>query len=46
MSLEDIAGKAEVLRKFGVGYVFLQGGEPTLRNDLTKIVDIFLKNKI
>jgi molybdenum cofactor biosynthesis enzyme MoaA len=46
MSLEDIARKAEVLRKFGAGYVFLQGGEPTLRNDLAEIVDIFLKNKI
>lgn len=46
MTLELITEKAGVLRKYGVGYVFLQGGEPTLRPGLTKIVDVFLNHRI
>jgi MoaA/NifB/PqqE/SkfB family radical SAM enzyme len=41
MSLEEIRIKAEMLRDRGMGYVFLQGGEPTLRPDLVEIVDVF-----
>jgi cyclic pyranopterin phosphate synthase len=46
MTLSQIEEKAEGLKKAGVGYVFIQGGEPTLRSDLTGIVDVFLKNGI
>lgn len=46
MSIEEIAEKSNILHKIGVGYVFLQGGEPTLRPDLIKIIDVFLKQKI
>ncbi len=34
------------LSKFGVGYVFLQGGEPLMRKDLLDIVDEFIFNGI
>lgn len=46
MPLAEIAVKARELRRGGVGYVFLQGGEPTLRADLLDIVDIFLNEEI
>lgn len=43
MSLEEIDHHARMLSKFGVGYVFLQGGDPLVRKDIIDIVDIFLK---
>jgi MoaA/NifB/PqqE/SkfB family radical SAM enzyme len=46
MNIEQIAEKSHILHKFGVRYVFLQGGEPTLRPDLIKIIDLFLKQEI
>lgn len=46
MTLEEIKDRAKSLRKFGVGYVFLQGGEPLIRKDIIAIVDIFLDNGI
>lgn len=46
MNLDKIAEKAKLLKKFGIQYVFLQGGEPTLRADLIDIIDIFIKNRI
>jgi MoaA/NifB/PqqE/SkfB family radical SAM enzyme len=46
MNLTEIENIARRLKKFGVGYVFIQGGEPTLRKDLVDIVDIFIKCKI
>ena len=46
MSVDEIGIMAERLRDQGVGYVFLQGGEPTLRQDLVGIVDGFLARGI
>ena len=46
MSLEEIIRKVDELKKFGIGYVFLQGGEPTIRKDILQIVDIFIKRGI
>ena len=46
MTLDEIRAKAKELHKFGVGYVFLQGGEPLIRKDIIDIVDIFLDNGI
>lgn len=43
MSLVEIEQKAKELSRFGVGYVFLQGGDPLIRADIIEIVDIFLK---
>ncbi|GMO27281.1 MAG: GTP 3',8-cyclase MoaA [Termitinemataceae bacterium] len=42
MSLQEIKDMAKVLADFGICYVFLQGGDPTVRKDLLSIVDIFL----
>ena len=46
MSLQEITARAEQLRKFGIGYVFLQGGDPLLRKDIIEIIDVFLANGI
>ncbi|MDD5669003.1 MAG: radical SAM protein [Candidatus Omnitrophica bacterium] len=46
LALDSIREHAENLRRFGIRYVFLQGGEPTLRNDLIAIIDIFNENNI
>lgn len=46
MPLNHIIEKAKSLRKFGIGYVFIQGGEPTLRSDLIAIIDVFISYKI
>ena len=43
MSLAEIDRHARKLSKFGVGYVFLQGGDPLVRKDIIDIVDIFLQ---
>ena len=36
MSLDEIEIKASELQRFGIGYVFLQGGEPLVRKDIVK----------
>lgn len=42
MSVDEIEALAARLRRFGIGYVFIQGGEPLVRKDVTDIVDIFI----
>lgn len=46
MSLEEIEKRAASLQHFGIGYVFLQGGDPLMRNDIVDIIDIFLQHDI
>lgn len=46
MSPEEIEKIAVALKKFGVRYVFIQGGEPLIRKDIIQIVDIFIKHSI
>ncbi|MDR1534807.1 MAG: radical SAM protein [Planctomycetota bacterium] len=46
MAAGEIVRQAEFLKKLGIGYVFLQGGEPTLRPDLPEIVDAFIGREI
>lgn len=46
MDLQSIRERAGALKKFGIGYVFLQGGDPLVRRDIIKIVDIFLEHGI
>jgi len=43
LGLTEIKKMAELMRAEGLGYVFLQGGEPTLRKDLVRLVDIFIE---
>lgn len=46
MSLEEIRMRIRALADFGVGYVFLQGGDPLMRTDILQIVDAFLDHGI
>lgn len=46
MSLNEIEKRAAELQKFGIAYVFLQGGEPLIRKDITSIIQIFLNHSI
>ncbi len=46
MSLDEIEIRARDLEVFGIGYVFLQGGDPLMRNDIVDIIDIFLNHGI
>ncbi len=41
MPLEKIERRARQLKRFGIGYVFLQGGNPLVRRDIIRIIDIF-----
>ncbi|MCI8285814.1 MAG: radical SAM protein [Firmicutes bacterium] len=46
MDLEMIKNHVLELKKFGIGYVFLQGGDPLMRKDIIEIIDIFIENGI
>ncbi|MBO5410867.1 MAG: radical SAM protein [Clostridia bacterium] len=46
MTPEQIETVAASLKKAGVKYVFIQGGEPLIRKDIIRIIDIFIKNSI
>ena len=46
MDIEELEEEIKKLSKFGVGYVFIQGGEPLIRKDIIQVVDLFLKHHI
>lgn len=46
MDLGRLEEEVKKLSRFGVRYVFLQGGEPLIRKDIIQIIDIFLKYRI
>ncbi|MCL1843367.1 MAG: radical SAM protein [Defluviitaleaceae bacterium] len=46
MPTNAILEKIKELKKFGVGYVYLQGGEPTIRKDILQITDMFINHGI
>ena len=46
MDLKTIEEHVRELKKFGIGYVFLQGGDPLVRKDIIEIIDIFLEHGI
>lgn len=46
MTLEEIKNKLNILKKFGVGYAFIQGGDPLLRKDIKDIVLACLERNI
>jgi MoaA/NifB/PqqE/SkfB family radical SAM enzyme len=43
MNLKEIKVAAEKMKKLGVSYVVITGGEPLLRKDIVEIVNIFSK---
>ena len=43
LSLNQIRSIFSDLKDFGIHYVFLQGGEPLLRSDIIKIVDLMIE---
>jgi len=46
MDLEKLEQEVKKLSRFGIRYVFLQGGEPLVRKDIIEIIDLFLKYRI
>lgn len=46
MDLQTLEKEVKKLSRFGVRYVFLQGGEPLIRKDIIEIIDLFLKYHI
>ncbi|NLY18982.1 MAG: radical SAM protein, partial [Clostridiaceae bacterium] len=46
MNLEQLEKEVKKLHRFGVGYVFIQGGEPLIRKDIIEVIDLFLKYHI
>ena len=46
MDFEQLEEEVKKLSKFGVRYVFIQGGEPLIRKDIIEVVDLFLKYHI
>ena len=46
LSVEQIDKVAGGLKKFGVRYVFVQGGEPLIRKDIIRVIDVFIKHSI
>lgn len=46
MTIKQIEKRVAYLQQFGVGYVFLQGGDPLLRKDIIEIVDVFINHGI
>lgn len=46
LSVEQIDKVAGDLKKFGVRYVFVQGGEPLIRKDIIRVIDAFIKHSI
>lgn len=46
MDLDQIRRRAHDLAQFGIGYVFLQGGDPLMRKDIIDIADTFIHEGI
>ncbi|OHB82041.1 MAG: radical SAM protein [Planctomycetes bacterium RBG_16_64_10] len=46
MDPDTLVKEVAALRRFGICYVFLQGGEPLIRQDIIAVVDLFLKYHI
>ena len=46
MDLEKLETEVKKLSKFGIRYVFIQGGEPLIRKDIIEVIDLFLKYRI
>lgn len=46
MDLEKLETEVKKLKRFGVRYVFIQGGEPLIRKDIIEVIDLFLRYHI
>jgi len=46
MDLEKLEAEVKKLKRFGIRYVFIQGGEPLIRKDIIDVIDLFLKYRI
>ena len=46
MTVDQLEREIKKLKRFGVRYVFVQGGEPLIRKDIIEIIDLFLKHRI
>lgn len=46
MDLGKLEEEVKKLKRFGVRYVFIQGGEPLIRKDIIEVIDLFLKYRI
>lgn len=46
LSLTELESIASDLKRFGIRYVFVQGGEPLIRKDIIQVADIFIKHSI
>lgn len=46
MDLDVLEKEVQKLKRFGVRYVFIQGGEPLIRKDIIAVIDLFLKYHI
>jgi len=46
MDLEKLEKEIRKLSRFGIRYVFIQGGEPLIRKDIIEVIDLFLKYHI
>jgi len=46
MTVEQLEREIKKLKRFGVRYVFVQGGEPLIRKDIIEVIDLFIKYRI
>ncbi|NLN64552.1 MAG: radical SAM protein [Clostridiaceae bacterium] len=46
MDLNQLEDEVKKLKRFGIRYVFIQGGEPLMRRDILDVTDLFIKHRI
>ena len=46
MTIDQLEPEIKKLKRFGVRYVFVQGGEPLIRKDIIEVIDLFIKYRI
>ncbi len=46
MTLAELEEQIRKLKRFGVRYVFIQGGEPLVRKDIIEVIDLFIRYRL